>query len=123
MWLNEGFATWMETSICDSLYPEWRMWEQFIVDMQQHALGLDALRSSHPIQVPIGDAKEVDQVFDAISYCKGGCVIRLVHAIIGDAAFKQGLRAYMARRAHRAPPPRPPPPPPPMPPPPPLDGP
>ena len=96
LWLNEGFATWLETSITDNLYPEWKMWEQFIIDMQGRALKLDALRSSHPIQVPIGDAKEVEQVFDAISYCKGGSVIRMIHAVVGDAAFKEGLREYMA---------------------------
>ena len=96
LWLNEGFATWMETGITASLYPEWKMWEQFITDMQGRALDLDALRSSHPIQVPIGDAKEVDEVFDAISYCKGGAVIRMVHAVVGEAAFKSGLRNYMA---------------------------
>ena len=39
--------------ICDELYPSWSMWEQFITDMQGRALQLDALRSSHPIQVPI----------------------------------------------------------------------
>jgi puromycin-sensitive aminopeptidase len=51
LWLNEGFATWMETGITAELYPEWKMWEQFITDMQGRALDLDALRSSHPIQV------------------------------------------------------------------------
>ncbi len=50
LWLNEGFATWMETGVTHELYPAWSMWEQFITDMQGRALGLDALRSSHPIQ-------------------------------------------------------------------------
>ena len=44
----------METGICDELYPSWSMWEQFITDMQGRALQLDALRSSHPIQVLLG---------------------------------------------------------------------
>lgn len=95
LWLNEGFATWMETGICDELYPSWNMWEQFITDMQGRALQLDALRSSHPIQVPIANAEEVEQVFDAISYCKGGSVVRMVHAVVGKEKFVQGLRAYM----------------------------
>ena len=75
LWLNEGFATWMETGVCAELYPKWSMWEQFITDMQGRALQLDALRSSHPIQVPIKKAEEVEQVFDAISYCKGGFLL------------------------------------------------
>lgn len=69
------------------------MWEQFITDMQGRALQLDALRSSHPIQVPIKNAEEVEQVFDAISYCKGGSVVRMVHAVVGETDFVGGLRA------------------------------
>uniref|UniRef100_A0A7S4F5X8 Aminopeptidase n=2 Tax=Chrysotila carterae TaxID=13221 RepID=A0A7S4F5X8_CHRCT len=96
LWLNEGFATWMETGVCHKLHPDWNMWEQFITDMQGRALSLDALRSSHPIQVPIAKAEEVEQVFDAISYCKGGSVVRMVHAILGEAKFVEGLRNYMS---------------------------
>ena len=93
LWLNEGFATWMETGVTNDLYPSWSMWEQFITDMQGRALQLDALRSSHPIQVPIKNAEEVEQVFDAISYCKGGSVVRMVHAVVGETDFVGGLRA------------------------------
>ena len=63
--------------------------------MQGRALKLDALRSSHPIQVPIAKAEEVEQVFDAISYCKGGSVVRMVHAVVGEKCFTRGLRNYM----------------------------
>ena len=48
-----------------------------------------------PAQVPIANAEEVEQVFDAISYCKGGSVVRMVHAVVGKEKFVQGLRAYM----------------------------
>ena len=52
-------------------------------------------RILHPVQVPIANAEEVEQVFDAISYCKGGSVVRMVHAVVGKDHFVQGLRAYM----------------------------
>ena len=52
-------------------------------------------RILHPPQVPIANAEEVEQVFDAISYCKGGSVVRMVHAVVGKEHFVQGLRAYM----------------------------
>ncbi|CAN0180135.1 unnamed protein product, partial [Hapterophycus canaliculatus] len=54
LWLNEGFASWMQTWAADALFPEWGMWEQFVVTDQQAALRLDSLRSSHPIQVGVG---------------------------------------------------------------------
>ena len=76
LWLNEGFAAWMQNFAADHLFPQWSLWEQFVYGDQGSALKLDALRSSHPIQVPIKHAEEVEEVFDLISYNKGACVIR-----------------------------------------------
>jgi len=95
LWLNEGFASWAENYACDKLHPDWKMWEQFVTDHAAAALRLDSLRSSHPIQVPIHHAEEVEQVFDAISYCKGGCVVRMIRAVIGIGHFQKGLSNYM----------------------------
>ena len=49
------------------------------------------LQSSHPIQVPIKHAEEVEQVFDAISYCKGSTVVRMASAILGKDKFREGF--------------------------------
>jgi puromycin-sensitive aminopeptidase len=76
------------------------MWDQFTTDHLSSALRLDALKSSHPIQVPIHHAEEVEQVFDAISYCKGGSVVRMIRAVIGAPAFQTGLQAYMKKHAY-----------------------
>ncbi len=100
LYLNEGFASWMQTWACDKLYPEWEMWEQFATDDQEGALRLDALRTSHPIEVPIKHAEEVEQVFDAISYCKGACVVHMVKAVLGDDLFKKGLQIYIDRHKY-----------------------
>ena len=71
LWLNEGFASWTENFATDQLFPDWRMWEQFTIDSQSAALNLDALRSSHPIQVPIAHAEEVEQVRCVALRCFG----------------------------------------------------
>lgn len=60
----------------------------------------DGLLSSHPIQVPIHHAEEVEQVFDAISYCKGGSVVRMIKAVLGMADFQKGLSNYMKKYAY-----------------------
>ncbi|CAM9875213.1 unnamed protein product, partial [Discosporangium mesarthrocarpum] len=96
LWLNEGFASWTQTYAADILFPEWGMWEQFTVDDQSSALRLDSLKTSHPIQVPIAHAEEVEQVFDAISYCKGACVVKMLHAVLGHDHFRQGLQASLS---------------------------
>jgi len=100
LWLNEGFATWMSWYSCDKFYPEWKVWHTFVTDDLQSALSLDSLRSSHPIEVPIKRADEVNQIFDAISYSKGSCVIRMISAYLGEDIFMEGIRIYLKRHAY-----------------------
>lgn len=100
LWLNEGFASWAENYASDAIYPDYQMWDQFTSDALSVALRLDSMLSSHPIQVPIAHAEEVEQVFDGISYCKGASVVRMIKAVIGMAHFKQGLGNYMKRHAY-----------------------
>jgi puromycin-sensitive aminopeptidase len=100
LWLNEGFASWAENYAAHEAFPDYEMWEQFVVDHLSRALKLDGLLSSHPIQVPIHHAEEVEQVFDAISYCKGGSVVRMIKAVLGMANFRKGLGNYMEKYAY-----------------------
>ena len=100
LWLNEGFANWMQTYSADALFPKWNIWEQYISQEQSLALRLDSLRSSHPIEVDIYRAETVEEVFDHISYSKGGCVVRLVHSLIGQTAFRNGLRQYLSKHSY-----------------------
>ncbi|KAI1814366.1 peptidase family M1-domain-containing protein [Poronia punctata] len=100
LWLNEGFATLMSWLSCNHFYPEWKVWESYVTDNLQSALGLDSLRSSHPIEVPVKRASEVDQIFDAISYSKGSCVLRMISTYLGEDAFLEGVRRYIKKHAY-----------------------
>ncbi|KAF2464665.1 uncharacterized protein BDR25DRAFT_271716 [Lindgomyces ingoldianus] len=99
LWLNEGFATWVGWFAIDHLYPEWNVWGQFVTESVQTAFQFDALRTSHPIEVPVYDGLEVDQIFDHISYLKGSSVIRMLSAHIGEKVFLQGVADYL--KAHQ----------------------
>ncbi|KAH9882917.1 hypothetical protein J1614_000283 [Plenodomus biglobosus] len=99
LWLNEGFATWVGWLAIDHLYPDWNVWGQFVTDSVQQAFALDALRTSHPIEVPVYDGLEVDQIFDHISYLKGSSVIRMLSAHLGEKVFLQGVADYL--KAHQ----------------------
>ncbi|KAF1844531.1 aminopeptidase-like protein [Cucurbitaria berberidis CBS 394.84] len=99
LWLNEGFATWVGWFAIDHLYPDWNVWGQFVTDSVQQAFALDALRTSHPIEVPVYDGLEVDQIFDHISYLKGSSVIRMLSAHLGEKVFLQGVADYL--KAHQ----------------------
>ncbi|KAI9720919.1 MAG: Aminopeptidase 2 mitochondrial [Chrysothrix sp. TS-e1954] len=100
LWLNEGFATWMSWYACNHFYPEWKIWQHFVTDDLQSALSLDSLRSSHPIEVPVKRADEVNQIFDAISYAKGSCVLRMISKYLGEETFLEGIRRYLKKHAY-----------------------
>lgn len=51
LWLNEGFASWIEYLCVDHCFPEYDIWTQFVSADYTRALDLDALDSSHPIEV------------------------------------------------------------------------
>ncbi|KAG6389346.1 hypothetical protein SASPL_150814 [Salvia splendens] len=87
LWLNEGFATWISYLAADSLFPDWKVWTQFLVKCSE-GLQLDGLAESHPIEVDINHASEVGEIFDAISYQKGASVIRMLQSYLGPESFQ-----------------------------------
>jgi len=101
LWLNEGFASWIEYLCVDYCFPDWNIWIQYINMDFKRALQLDALDNSHPIEVPVGHPDEVDEIFDAISYCKGNSVIRMLHNWLGAEAFRKGLAAYLKKHQYQ----------------------
>lgn len=100
LWLNEGFATWVGWLATDYLHPDWNVWPQFVSEGMQTAFTLDSLRSSHPIEVPVRDALDVDQVFDHISYLKGSSVIRMLAGHLGKDTFLKGVSNYLKAHAY-----------------------
>lgn len=100
LWLNEGFATWVGWYAVDHLHPDWNVWAQFVTEGMQTAFNLDSLRTSHPIEVPVKNSLEVDQIFDAISYLKGSSVIRMLAAHLGPKVFLQGVSDYLHKHKY-----------------------
>ncbi|XP_073141119.1 aminopeptidase M1-like [Henckelia pumila] len=100
LWLNEGFATWVSYLATDRLFPEWKIWNQFLQETVD-GLHMDALEQSHPIEVEIPRAQSVDEYFDDISYEKGSSVIRMLQNFLGDDIFQKSLASYMTRYAFK----------------------
>lgn len=101
LWLNEGFASWIEYLAVDKLFPDWDVWTQFIVDEQQPALKIDALHHTHPVEVEVNHPDEIHSIFDIISYNKGASVIHMLHGYLGGEDFRNGLRHYLAKHAYK----------------------
>ncbi len=99
LWLNEGFASFMEYLAVDKLFPEWNVWTQFIFTEQARAFSLDGLENTHPIEVPVHHPGEISEIFDAVSYSKGSSVIRMLESYIGEKNFQKGLQLYL--RTHK----------------------
>jgi puromycin-sensitive aminopeptidase len=101
LWLNEGFASWIEYMAVDHIFPEWDMWTQYVAEEQQAALRLDALENTHPIEVAINHPDEIRIIFDTISYAKGSSVIHMLHDYLGPQDFQTGLQHYLKTHAYK----------------------
>lgn len=101
LWLNEGFATYMEYLVLNKLFPEWNMWTQFSTNDLGIALRLDALLNTHPIEIPVHHPKEINEIFDEVSYSKGASIIRMLVNYIGERNFRDGLRYYLKKHSYK----------------------
>ena len=97
LWLNESFATWVGWLAVDKFHPSWEVWSRFTSDALQSALHLDSLRTSHPIEVEVGNALDINQIFDHISYLKGASCIRMLSDYLGVDVFNRGVSRYLKK--------------------------
>jgi len=99
LWLNEGFASWMQVKAVEQLHPEWTGWANDAGD-KQRAMDIDARRGTHPVIMHIDDVSQAEGAFDTITYSKGAQVVRTLEAWQGDETFRDGVRRYIARHAY-----------------------
>ncbi|KAK3769904.1 hypothetical protein RRG08_048116 [Elysia crispata] len=102
LWLNEGFATFVEYLGVDFVHPEWNIFEIFAQSEIQRAFYFDGLISSHPLYVPVNHPDEINEIFDAISYAKGASIIRMMRHFLGEETFKKGLTNYLRTLSYGA---------------------
>ncbi|CAI5726827.1 unnamed protein product [Peronospora destructor] len=96
LWLNEGFARFMEFEAVHHIFPEWNVWEVFVQDITMRvAMGKDCMLTSHPIEVKVNHPNEVDQIFDVISYAKGASIIHMLSQYLGRDVFYRGIHEYL----------------------------
>ncbi|KAK2562234.1 Endoplasmic reticulum aminopeptidase 1 [Acropora cervicornis] len=70
LWLNEGFANYVEYIGTDHFRKDWRVLEQFVAHTLQTALSTDSMENTHPISVPVHNPSQITEIFDGISYDK-----------------------------------------------------
>jgi puromycin-sensitive aminopeptidase len=98
LWLNEAFATFMSTLAVDALHPDWSVWTLFGRG-RAYALKVDGLASTRPVEYPVVHPDEARGMFDALTYQKGGALLRMLEQYLGPSVFQSGIRRYL--NAHR----------------------
>ncbi len=100
LWLNEGFASYIEYLAVDHVFPQWDIWTHFMQSDFGVALHLDGLKHTHPIEVDVHHPVEITAAFDAVSYSKGASIIRMIADYLGEKDFRDGLRHYLKKHSY-----------------------
>jgi aminopeptidase N/puromycin-sensitive aminopeptidase len=95
IWLNEGFATWMENKAVAHMHPEWNI-DQTVVSSEDESLNLDAQPTTRAIRAHADTREEIEQMFDGISYGKAGAVLAMIENYLGEETFRLGVHNYLA---------------------------
>jgi puromycin-sensitive aminopeptidase len=101
LWLNEGFASYIEYLAVDKMFPSWDIWTQFSTADLGVALRLDALKNTHPIEIEVHHPDEIGEIFDEVSYSKGASIIRMLAEYLGEENFRNGLRYYLKKHSYK----------------------
>ena len=96
LWLNEGFATWMESKASAIWQPKWGFDQDAATDLN-HTMDEDAGRTTRPIRQAAETPAEINALFDDIAYGKAGAVIGMVENWVGEETFRKGVQAYSGR--------------------------
>ncbi|XP_076980301.1 aminopeptidase N [Tamandua tetradactyla] len=98
LWLNEGFASYVEYLGADHAEPSWKLMDLMVLNDVYRVMAVDALASSHPLSTPaeeVNTPAQISEQFDSIAYSKGGSVLRMLSSFLTEDLFKKGLASYL----------------------------
>lgn len=100
LWLNEGFAKFMEFISLDITYPELQV-DDFFLGKCFEAMEVDSLSSSHPVSTPVENPTQIQEMFDDVSYDKGACILNMLRDFLTPEAFEIGIIRYLKRYSYQ----------------------
>nr|XP_015828708.2 endoplasmic reticulum aminopeptidase 1b [Nothobranchius furzeri]XP_054587650.1 endoplasmic reticulum aminopeptidase 1b [Nothobranchius furzeri]XP_054587651.1 endoplasmic reticulum aminopeptidase 1b [Nothobranchius furzeri] len=100
LWLNEGFAKFMEFISLDITYPELHV-DDFFLNKCFEAMEVDSLSSSHPVSTPVENPTQIQEMFDDVSYDKGACILNMLRDFLTPEAFEIGIIRYLKRYSYQ----------------------
>lgn len=99
IWLNESFATFMETKCTDAFRRQWGVWDKFGLS-RGAAFRVDALKSTRPIEFTVVSPDDAQAMFDVLTYEKGCSVMRMLEQYLGEETFQKGIALYISQHLH-----------------------
>ena len=105
LWLNEGFASYVEYLGADYAEPSWNLKDLMVLNEVYTVMAVDALASSHPLSTPaeeVNTPAQINEMFDSISYSKGASVLRMLSNFLTEDLFKKGLASYLHAYAYQS---------------------
>ena len=99
IWLNEAFATFMETAACAAFAPEWKRWTSFGLE-RSAALEVDSLHSTRTVEFPVHAPNDAEGMFDVLTYEKGGSILRMLEQFLGEERFRAGVSHYLKKHSY-----------------------
>uniref|UniRef100_A0A4W6GA61 Aminopeptidase n=1 Tax=Lates calcarifer TaxID=8187 RepID=A0A4W6GA61_LATCA len=100
IWLNEGFARYMEYISVEATYPDLKV-EEYLLHTCFAAVGHDSLNSSRPISSPAENPTQIKEMFDTVSYDKGACVLHMLRHFLTDDVFQSGIVRYLRKYSYK----------------------
>ncbi|MEZ4363617.1 MAG: M1 family aminopeptidase [Kofleriaceae bacterium] len=107
IWLNEGFARWMEPKVLAALEGqlgpalEGQLGTDLMpVGTRERALGADRLATARIVRQRIVHRGDIFSAFDRITYDKGASILHMIERHLGPDVMRQGVRAYLEAHQH-----------------------
>lgn len=101
IWLNEGFASWMQSKVCDDAFAGFGARAERVLS-KDVAMRSDVLPSARAVRPKVELADDVGQVGGWSAYQKGSSVLTMLEAWTGEDAFRAGIRSYVAAQADKS---------------------
>lgn len=99
IWLNEGFATWMENKAVGAMKPDWHF-EVADAESTAGSLNFDSLKNTRPIHQAAETPAQIQELFDGIAYDKAGSVLRMLESYLGEEVFRSGVNQYLKQHSY-----------------------
>lgn len=99
LWLNESFANMISYMCMDQakgLEDVTLAWNIFL-DEAAWGLMTDQKDTSHPIAAECLSTSDAEDIFDGISYGKGGAFLHQLIFFYGESMFREGLKTYFEK--------------------------